>query len=101
MLSGRKSGEQRVGLFVCIERRIVKIVRRAASSQGVFVFGGGSRVNGSDPGLALGSCPPQKGRIALHMTYSTRHLLKFTAHSPSSPAFVRSALLQTETKSTG
>ena len=98
MLSGRKSGEQRVGLFVCIERRIVKIVRRAASSQGVFVFGGGSRVNGSDPGLALGSCPPQKGRIALHMTYSTR---QFTVHSPSSPAFVRSALLQTETESTG
>jgi len=73
MLTGRKSGGRRVALFVCIERRIVKIVRRAASSQGVFVWGrkSGERLG---PGIGSGchaadSCPPQKGRIALHMTY--------------------------------
>ena len=52
MLTGRKSGGRRVALFVCIERRIVKIVRRAASSQGVFVWG---RKSGERLGPGIGS----------------------------------------------
>lgn len=49
-LTGRKSAERRVDLFVCNERRIARVVRRVASSQGcsVCLRWGGSRANGSD-----------------------------------------------------
>jgi len=88
MLTGRKSVGQDEALSVCIERRIVRIVREVASSvgEGVVVGArwGGSRVDGL-------RTSPQKGRCRLrglvsvnaslspsrllHMIYSTRNLL--------------------------
>ena len=70
MLTGRKFGGRRVVLSVCIERRIVRIVRRVASSQRS--VGGGSRVNGSESDW-LRVCSPQKGRCRLfaHNLFST------------------------------
>jgi hypothetical protein len=83
MLTGRKSVGRRAALFVCIERRTVRIVRRAASSQGC------KRVCllGRKSGERLGGCLPQKGKCCLFVpdaawlwfynlaVYSTRGLL--------------------------
>ena len=57
MLTGRKCVGQCVDLSVCIERRIVKIVGRVASSQGCGVYALGRK-----SGKRLGVCLPQKGR---------------------------------------
>lgn len=56
-LTERKSVGRRVVLFVCNERRIVKVVRRVAWSEGCSVF-----VLGRKSGNRLWVCPPKKGR---------------------------------------